>query len=89
MPGWPPGRDHAGLRLAHRLLMHRPMEAAIPPPKPYRMSADVMEIDIAQVIQMLEAEQTLVVSRRDLSSLAKRRRRRSIVSFARWLFRRP
>lgn len=69
--------------------MEAVVETVVPSPKPYRMSADVMEIDIAQVIQMLEAEQTLVVSRRQLAGLAKARRRRSIMSFARWLFRRP
>lgn len=49
------------------------------------MNADVMEIDIAQVIAMLEEEQTLVVSRRQMAGLNKARRRRGLVGFARWL----
>ena len=89
MPRWPLARDDADLRLAYRLLIRLPMsEAVIPRPKPYRMSADVMEIDIAHVIATLEAEQTLVVSRRQLATLANARRRRSVGGFMRWLLRR-
>jgi hypothetical protein len=89
MPRWPSPWDDAELRLAQPLLK-RPsmMEAAIPAPKPYRMNADVMEIDIAQVIAMLEDEQTLLVSKKQVVAMRKAKRRRSLVNFARWLFRR-
>jgi hypothetical protein len=64
------------------------MEAAIPGPRPYRLNADVMEIDIAQVIAMLEEEQTLLVTRKQMVAMRTAKRRRGLVSFARWLFRR-
>ena len=88
MPRWPLPWGDADLRLAHRLLKPPLMEAAIPSPRPHRMNADVMEIDIAHVIKMLEDEQTLLVSRKQLTAMRNAKRRRGLVNFARWLFRR-
>jgi hypothetical protein len=62
------------------------MMQTVPPSRPYRMSADVMEIDIAHVIASLEAEQTFVLSRKQIAAFAKARRRRSVAGFVQWLF---
>jgi hypothetical protein len=75
--------------MARRLLI-RPvmMMQTVPPARPYRMSADVMEIDIAEVIAKLEDEQTFVLTRKEIAafSKARRRRRRGVSGLVQWLF---
>ncbi|HUS29343.1 MAG TPA: hypothetical protein VMZ53_12580 [Kofleriaceae bacterium] len=56
----------------------------VPAARPYRMNADVMELDIAQIIASLEAEQTLVVSRRQVAAFSARKRPRFVQRVLAW-----